>query len=555
MKKNEGVMDKKQKWITALTIVKYVFAVLLTAVAAYKSTDVHFFAAGILELLLIFFVTNVCTRVKAAGQIVNSILMFFYNAQMMVLIFGNSYITMLMLTNVASIESLAGKAVLYISGAVLAVVFSVLPVCGFKWKLKQDISGILMLIALEAVFLIGAGNEYSPLYGYVELGMQHYEKQKALQAINDALNASDASVVDSEFLHSEIKDYIVKDETLAEQPDVILIFAEGLSQHIIDDERMIMPNVARLQEESLCFTSYYNHTFATYRGLQGQLYSGHQMADFDENKLISIQSILSDLGYYTTFINTEPHNGDFKAYLEDFDFDRLLGDTSMECRGTSLGLADKDTYEFLYETAEEMAEDERPFFLSIYTYGTHTSFDSIDEKFEDGKESVLNRFYDMDYQFGLFWEKIRNNPKFDNTILIFTTDHATYQDDAFDSAFPGYKRAFQCMDEIPFMIYHKGVQPQKIDVGGRNTLNMVPTVLDYLDISVPNYFLGTSLFSGKEGSFLETSYCDSFTNYSTAGDVINVMSAEDAQRVNDTIRDYYITRELAAKQKDAEAKE
>lgn len=548
-------MDKKQKWITALTIVKYVFAVLLTAVAAYKSTDVHFFAAGILELLLIFFVTNVCTRVKAAGQIVNSILMFFYNAQMMVLIFGNSYITMLMLTNVASIESLAGKAVLYISGAVLAVVFSVLPVCGFKWKLKQNISGILMLIALEAVFVIGAGNEYSPLYGYVKLGMQHYDKQKALQAINDALNASDASVVDSEFLHSEIKDYIVKDETLAEQPDVILIFTEGLSQHIIDDERMIMPNVARLQEESLCFTSYYNHTFATYRGLQGQLYSGHQMADFDEKKLISIQSILSDQGYYTTFINTEPHNGDFKAYLEDFDFDRLLGDTSMECRGTSLGLADKDAYEFLYETAEEMAEDERPFFLSIYTYGTHTSFDSIDEKFEDGKESVLNRFYDMDYQFGLFWEKIRNNPKFDNTILIFTTDHATYQDDAFDSAFPGYKRAFQCMDEIPFMIYHKGIQPQKIDVGGRNTLNMVPTVLDYLDISAPNYFLGTSLFSGKEGSFLETSYCDSFTNYSTAGDAINVMSAEDAQRVNDTIRDYYITRELAAKQKEAEAKE
>lgn len=546
-------MDKKQKVLLASTIVKYIFALVLTGIAAKRVGNMHFLAAGILELFFIVFLSNIAAKGKVTGQIINSVLMFFYNAQMMVLMFGNSYITMVMLTNVASIESLAGKAVLYIGGAILAVLFSLLPIWSFKWKIRYDFIGILMLAALEFVFVLGAGNEFSPMYGYARIAMQHHEKQKSLRAISDALANTEMSIVDSEFLHSDIKDYIAKPEVLEEKPNVILIFTEGLSKHIIDDERMIMPNVARLQEESICFTSYYNHTFATYRGLLGQLYSGYQLADFDANELVSIQSILSDQGYQTAFINPEPCNLEFTAYLESFDFDRTLGDITMELRSLDLGLADKDAYELLYNTAEEMADQEAPFFVSIYTYGTHTSFDAIDEKFEDGTEPVLNRFYDVDYQFGVFWEKIRSNPKFDNTIIIYTADHATYQDADFDSAFPEYERVFQCMDEIPCMIYHKGVEPKMIDVGGRNSLNLVPTILDYMDVSAPNYFMGTSLFSGKTGSFLETSYCDSYTNYSSSADMIRAMGPEDAAEVNDTIRNYYITRELAAKQKEEES--
>lgn len=548
----EEIMKNKEGIRKILTVIKYLFAVLLTLVAFKKSDDVHYLVAGMLELLIIFFVTNLLLKVKAWGHVVNDILMLLYNAQMMVLIFGNSYITMVMLTNIVSIESLAGKAVLYISGVVLTVIFSILPVCRLEWKEKYNGIGIVCAILLECIMVIGVGNAYSPLYGYVNIGMQHYEKQKALKVISAAVREQDMDMVDSEFYRAGVEGYIDKNENLAEQPNVILIFTEGLSKHIVDDERNIMPNVAKLQEESISFVNYYNHTFATYRGLLGQLYSGYQLADFDSSELVSIQSILSDQGYNTTFINAEPYNDDFANYLNNFDFDRLLGDTSMECRGTSLGLADKDAYAFLYDTAVEMVQEEKPFFLAIYTYGTHTSFDSIDEKFEDGKDAVLNRFYDADYQFGLFWEKIKSNPEFDNTILIYTADHATYQDDAFDGAFPNYKRAFQCMDEIPFYIYHKGVEPQVVDAAGRNTLDMVPTVLDYMDLSAPNYFLGTSLFAKAASSSLETSYCDSYTNYSSLNDEINVMGAEDAQYVNDTIRNYYITRELAVKQSQME---
>lgn len=72
------------------------------------------------------------------------------------------------------------------------------------------------------------------------------------------------------------------------------------------------------------------------------------------------------------------------------------------------------------------------------------------------------------------------------------------------------------LDQIPFLIYYKGITPETIDADGRNSLDFAPTVLDYLDISAPNYFLGESLFVQKqnnntydtvfevEGKFLDT---------------------------------------------------
>lgn len=48
----------------------------------------------------------------------------------------------------------------------------------------------------------------------------------------------------------------------------------------------------------------------------------------------------------------------------------------------------------------------------VYTFGTHISFDSMDEKFGNGKDSVLNKFADMDAQFGAFMNRVKKNPKF-----------------------------------------------------------------------------------------------------------------------------------------------
>ncbi|WP_238140785.1 sulfatase-like hydrolase/transferase, partial [Streptococcus suis] len=136
-----------------------------------------------------------------------------------------------------------------------------------------------------------------------------YEYQQDLAKIANAPNVTDY------FYRNTIQNARPKPDSLSATPNVVLIFVEGLSQNIVEDEREIMPNLKKFQESSLTFENYYNHTFATYRGLIGQLYSGYQLDNYESNTLTSLQGVLGDKGYQTTFINTEPNNTQFTSYL------------------------------------------------------------------------------------------------------------------------------------------------------------------------------------------------------------------------------------------------
>lgn len=527
-----------------LTTLKYFFSVVLTFAAVYKIGRADYLMAGILELFCIFVLSNLLLHIKVIGQIVNTLLLLLYNVQMAVLMFANSYITMVMLTNLDSVKALSGKAGIYIPAILIVIIFSVMPIKKVEFDKVSNILLVISSAGLWIGFLLIFGEAFSPLYGYCDLGIQQYQSIQLQKMIKESVeNAEDEEIL-AEFYNMEIEDYRQKDADLVEQPNIILIFTEGLSQNVISDEREIMPNYKKWQSESLNFENYYNHTFATYRGLSSQLYSGYQLEDYDVNTLPSLQSILSNEGYDTIFINSEPNNKEFSAYLRNFEFDELLGDRNSECNGASNSISDKDVYEMLFDTAEEHQATGKPFFLATYTFGTHASLNSTDQVFGDGTNEELNKFYDVDYQFGRFMEKFENSTLADNTIIIMTADHATYQDDSFSESFPEYKREATPMDKIPFFIYHKGIMAENIDVNGRNTICLTPTILDYLDISVPNCFVGTSLFSEIPGSVCETSFTDAHIIYTTKDNQINDMKKEEEKEFMKIVQNYYILKEL-----------
>jgi membrane-anchored protein YejM (alkaline phosphatase superfamily) len=133
-----------------------------------------------------------------------------------------------------------------------------------------------------------------------------------------------------------------KPDNLTENPNVVIIFTEGLSQNIVTDDRNIMPNVSELEKKSLFFENYYNHTFPTYRGLIGQLFSGYQLQNYDENTLISVQEAFRKKGYHTSIINTEPLNLNFASFLESLGVDDVVTNVGIEPEGTSDTLSEKD---------------------------------------------------------------------------------------------------------------------------------------------------------------------------------------------------------------------
>ena len=80
-----------------LTIIKFVFAVALTVLAYLTAKEPAYLLVGLIELALIFVIYNLLVDTKIVFRLLADLLFFIYVAQMLVLYFGNSFITLTML--------------------------------------------------------------------------------------------------------------------------------------------------------------------------------------------------------------------------------------------------------------------------------------------------------------------------------------------------------------------------------------------------------------------------------------------------------------------------
>ncbi len=482
------IKDKSFRY-TIYTIIKFVLAAVITVLTYSTTKNVTYITVGLIELLSVFLIYNFLVDKNKPLGIVSNILYFIYTGQMTVLYFGNSFTTLTMLKNVKFLADLGGKAITYALGSfiVLAVVF--LPGCNMIKKVnKKYLFAVLALLFISEIFIYRDYKRFSPVQSFATIFADEIRYQQVKRA------ADNPEVALSTFYHDELSDGFSKAEALPENPNIILIFTEGLSYNIISDERKVMSNLQEFEKECISFDNYYNHTFPTLRGVQGQLFSGFKLNDDAQgNNLVSLHGTLKEHGYSTNFINVEPFNDDFVAYCDNLGFDQVIMDKD-HVSGFAEGMTDVEAYDLLMDSANDLHEQESPFLLSIYTFGTHVSFDSTDDVFGDGSDQELNKFYNLDRQFGEFLKEFKASPMAEDTILIFTTDHATYADQDFTDAFPNHKRECTDLDAIPLFIYYDGIEAEKIDANGRNSLCMTPTLLDFLDINTENYFLGSSLF-------------------------------------------------------------
>ena len=486
-------MNAKRKAL--IIALKYGFSLICAFVTCMTTGRWKILPVALCELALIWSISNaLLKRVPVIGHIAHFLLLFLFNVQMLVMYFGNSYITLLMLTNLISIQDLSGNFDRYLLVLIPLTIILLLPMPVIRVSRKAEaiIFGTGLGLWLSVIPIVGIRNLPLASVGFLTSdGISFYKMR------TQVVNQVDADK--TQFYRAGVDHCRAKPESLVETPNVIMIFVEGLSQSVIEDARGVMPNLSALEQKSLCFENYYNHAFATYRGLIGQLYSGFQLSDLDSNQLVSLQGILHDRGYETSFINTEPYNEPFTKYLESMAFDDFISNSEWITQAyMTLGyIVDQDAYEHLLETAREKHSSGKPFFTAMYSLGTHASFDSPHEVYGDGSDAELNKFYNLDVQLGRFMERFDASELAQDTVVVITTDHATYQDQAFNTAFPDYHRYNTELDRIPLMIYYAGMEPERIDAGGRNSLDLAPTILDYLNISEPNYFLGLSLFGDK----------------------------------------------------------
>ena len=323
----------------------------------------------------------------------------------------------------------------------------------------------------------------------------------------------------------------VSDGTSQQQMNVIVFFIEGMSARLVesysDTFPVLTPNIKEFSEKVIKVNNYYNHTYATYRGIGGQLCSIFPMGRlFKNTNYRCLNHMLKDHGYESRFMVSQDLQStglDSIAYSAGFDnvdgaseINKLLSLSNAEYSSI---VPDRVLIDGLIKhlTDLEQSNNEKPVFIGLYNFETHTgatliekntTFTGTTQTPRTEPSRLLDTFHNIDKEFGRFWQYFKTSSLYENTIVVLTSDHATYPSVEYVhtlSGIRGYQPIF--IDNIPLLIYHPNLMNSIVINANRSTsLDFAPSILHLLGISnVRAPFLGSSLFSSdKTSPFAET---------------------------------------------------
>lgn len=173
-------------------------------------------------------------------------------------------------------------------------------------------------------------------------------------------------------------------------------------------------------------------------------------------------------------------------FIEDMENPYLL---VTEPSPTSIYLNMNDTYAKLTNSLDQAAQAGQPLFAHIHMVSTHgPKFYSEEQVFSEGKvqdNNWMTDFYDdaiLEYD---RWVEdlityLKANGYYENTIIIFYTDHA---------------EGWSAQKRIPLMIHFPNDEHAGEIVSSTQNLDVAPTILDYIGLEKPQWMMGQSLLS------------------------------------------------------------
>jgi phosphoglycerol transferase MdoB-like AlkP superfamily enzyme len=299
--------------------------------------------------------------------------------------------------------------------------------------------------------------------------------------------------------------------------NVVFILLESWQKDYIDSfagaNYGVTPNFDTLASNSIMFDNFYANGRCSIMGLmsvffsiphvQGLSYMGYGLENVGQTRL---PAILAKNGYDNVFAQGYERESDNAVFLANYlGFKEAYGKQDIPIRHKYLinkGY-DIEGLDFFFEKINLLA---KPFFAFYFTTTTHfpyakTVLKSLEKYPEDGtdKTGYLNRLYYSDYALGEFFRKAKNEKWFDKTIFIMCADHQAHGLGGANGTFE--KTKVDKTFKIPAIIYCPELfKPEKSNKLG-SQVDIVPTIMDILNIKNPYSSLGRSLFSKSKNRF------------------------------------------------------
>jgi phosphoglycerol transferase MdoB-like AlkP superfamily enzyme len=287
--------------------------------------------------------------------------------------------------------------------------------------------------------------------------------------------------------------------------NVVMVVMESMSANFLQhfgNAKGITPNLDRMADEGLLFTSLYATGTRTVRGLEALMLSvpptpGQSILRRPgSDHLANLGSVFSEHGYKTQFIyGGYGYFDNMKEWFEGNGFevvDRASFPSQEVHFGNAWGVCDEDLFSQTLKQQDEIHAAGHPFFQVIMTTSNHRPYTYPDGKIDipshSGRDGAVKY---SDYAIGQFIAESKKKPWFKDTLFIFVADHDASVAGGTDIPVRDYL--------IPAIIYNPNLIPAQKITGLTSQIDLAPSLLGLLNFSYSSPFFGQDVVHGQEG--------------------------------------------------------
>ena len=243
------------------------------------------------------------------------------------------------------------------------------------------------------------------------------------------------------------------------------------------------------------------------------------------NHVSGIASILAAEGYQTAFFHGAQRGSmGFQAFSRATGFQEYYGREDYNADTRFGGDQDFDGMwaiwdePFLQYYATKMSEMKEPFMTAVFTASSHHPY-AIPEQYKNQypEEGIIIhkciRYTDM--AIGKFFEKASQEPWFNNTIFVLTSDHTNLSDHAFyQTDLGGF-----CS---PIIIYEPGNAERQPEIQDKiaQQIDILPTVMGMLHYQKPYFGFGIDVLNTPAEDTWAVNYLNGIYQYVKQGHVL-----------------------------------
>ncbi|MCE1247382.1 MAG: sulfatase-like hydrolase/transferase [Firmicutes bacterium] len=315
------------------------------------------------------------------------------------------------------------------------------------------------------------------------------------------------------------------------RPHILIITADGMkygSMSAPGNEKNLTPNISKFASKADVFTknlSYSNGTPVCLSTIElGTLSPNGPVTEslsyiLGENgydtRIFASQFSGVNVSYYTDHISlNEPCHYDQllkeetltsfsswvqKVYSEDDRFYNIL--STVDPREVDYTWKNPETENHLHSIVYAMKKSPTPVFVWLHMLETHIPFHYPERfnKYNTGLYKELDKYDNsilyFDYLFKELMEELKKEKLDENTLIIFSADHGIRQIP--QEAYPSYtytaQRFADSVYHTPLIIKFPGQQKGRVFNNFTSSLDLRPTIFDYLDITDVSEGEGESL--------------------------------------------------------------